>query len=153
MEPKFTIGGREYEVPRLSTYDMDEWQILYDKTGLTLDTVEDSPLSPGLLRSMLIVAYRRGNPDAAMKQIEAIVGAMNFGDVVGMILGDEDDAEADDGPPVAAASPPPPSETSSHGSSDPGSGSGSGQLAVVPPPTGTPLSATLHTSNQAASGS
>ncbi len=34
---KFKIDDHEYEMPMLDDLDMDEWQILYDYTGLILD--------------------------------------------------------------------------------------------------------------------
>lgn len=145
------IDGRDYPVPALETFDMDEWQILHEKTGLTLDTIEDASLSPGLLRTLLIVAYRRGNPDAKMPHIEKRVGAINFLEVMTAIAGVED-GDADD-PPAVTESSPLPSETSKDVINGAGSASGSGPQAVVPLRTGTPPSDTPQTYSPAVSAS
>jgi hypothetical protein len=89
----FTIDGAEYPIPQVATFDMDEAEILWDYTQFTLPdfgagengqydearVVEILGMmrNPRFLRTLLHVAYRRGNPDASKATIEKAVGRVS----------------------------------------------------------------------------
>lgn len=87
----FRIDGSVYEVPELGTFTMGEALILYDNTGLSLESFvldADDPkqaqqftkaiLHPGTVFSRMVVAYLRGNPGASREQAEAIIEKGNW---------------------------------------------------------------------------
>lgn len=149
-ETKFVIQGRDYPVPTLDTFDMDECELLYEKTGLTLQDVMDDEfelkLSPGLLRTLMLVTLMRGNPTMSRQTAEKIVGKVKAVDALEHLV-----AEADADPPAAAAtgSPPPNSHSSSPSSGAAlSTGSDGRPVSPVPPPIGTPASVTQPESDQ-----
>jgi len=92
-ETKFTIDGKEYQIPSIDTFDLDESQILFDYTRLTLaDFVDDDDVTPeereererkfegpGLVRALVHIAYRREHLDRYTEtEIKKRVGAANF---------------------------------------------------------------------------
>lgn len=98
-EAGFTIDGKVYEIPTLDSLTMDECQVLYDYSGLTvedfagidipddaeLDELEPEQLeqlkrmrNPGFLRALLHVAYARGNQHLGRKRVEAMIGNVNM---------------------------------------------------------------------------
>lgn len=124
MEARFLIDGREYDIPGLETFDMDEAMILYDYAGLTIedfaaDDEDDDEADveerarklkhPGLIRTLLHVAYQRGNPTLAKAKVGREIGKVNLFEILAA-LATEDDA----GPPAETQS----STPSSNGSSD-----------------------------------
>ena len=54
---KFKIDDQEYEVPSIGEFDLDEWQIVYDYSGLILD--DFSPVSP-VIAALSLEAERLG---------------------------------------------------------------------------------------------
>jgi hypothetical protein len=158
----FRIDGKLYEVPTLDTYSMDEAQVLYDYAGLGLEdfvepddeapeevraeflrTLSQKLKNPQFLRSIIHVAYQRGNPEMTRGQVEAVVGAINhmaaFGDFLLASVGEER-------PPESATELLPPSDTSSvasSASSGKRSSNGSDEAQVIDqPPTGRTRSGT-----------
>lgn len=116
-ETGFKVDGKTYEVPALNSFDMDEAQILYDYSGLTLEdflqpdpedgdealaaheqTIRQKMKNPGFLRALLHVAYRRGNRKLPESRIKDVVRAMNhaevFLDFAMSYAGDDDDPPA-----------------------------------------------------------
>jgi hypothetical protein len=157
-EPHFVIQGVAYPVPAWETFTMDESQILYEHAELTLDAAdEDTKFTPGLVRSLMIVALMRGNPSMSRKQAEKIVGAIPLLDALAHLAEDEDnDDEGDAGPPVIpidSGGGPKSSPGSSHATPN-DSGTASETGSAVPPesphptPIGTPPSATPPISGQ-----
>jgi len=126
-ETGFLIEGTIYEVPGLESFTMDEAQILYDNSGLTLEDFSDDEAdvktrmkNPGLMRSLMEIAYRRGNPHLKPQQVKDLIGSVNQIDSFSTL------AEADDVDPTQPStlnpSPNSPSEpTGSNRSSGPDS--------------------------------
>jgi hypothetical protein len=83
---RFKIEDVEYEVPILDDLDLDEWQILYDYTGLILEDFapqEDEETEkdrqrrtsqPGFTRAMLHIGYRRTHPELKPDAIKKVTG-------------------------------------------------------------------------------
>jgi hypothetical protein len=105
---KFKIGEDEYEIPGLDDLDMDEWQILYDYTGLILDDFapqedEDEERDrqrrtsqPGFTRAMLHIGYRRAHPDLKPDAIRQVTGAaklLSVLEAMGESAGNGEEAE------------------------------------------------------------
>jgi hypothetical protein len=151
MEPKFVIQGVDYEVPSWMSFTLDESEILSAKTGMTLDQIdEDIKISPGLLSTMMIVAYMRGNPNVTRARAEKIIGGIKLVDAIEHLATGEDDADV---PPSVTPTPDEP-ENASESTTFSGGGSlnDSASLAVLPTPTGTSESDTSDTFAQATSG-
>lgn len=87
----FRIDGSDYEIPELSSFNMGEAFLLYDKTNLTLADFaldEDDPLQavtlrrnilhPGTVLTRMIVAYQRGNPGASVESATALIEKTNW---------------------------------------------------------------------------
>lgn len=152
-EPKFVIQGVDYEVPGFDTFSMDEAQILYELTGLTLEDFDENAeaelkLSPGLLRTMMLVALMRGNPKMGRAAADKIAGQVKQLDAIEYLAGDEDDAVPPTSPEMSGSGS---SSDSSANSSGPSSENGSAahQESSRPTDTGTPASGTPHTSDPA----
>lgn len=111
------IDGKLLEPPAIDTFNMDEAQVLYDYSGLTLedfarpeDTSEEefSELikpkikNPGFLRALMHVAYQRANPRQNPSRVKALIGEANM---IGALqhLGESDDEQedGDDLPPAS----------------------------------------------------
>jgi hypothetical protein len=129
-ESGFVIDGKVYEIPGLDTFTMDEAQILYDYAGLTLEDFapadpegsEDEKeehdtefarklKNPGFLRTLMHVAYQRGNPKAPRARVKDLIGNANLVEALERI------GEADESPPETSSqsepsSQPPSSEPS-----------------------------------------
>lgn len=153
-ESKFVIQGVDYPVVGWNDFDMGEAEILTAKTGLTLMDLSqgDFAMTPGLLATMMIVSYMRGNPNMTRARAEQVVSKVKLLDAVAHFVGDEDDAVI---PPSVT---PTPDEPESLEDSKPSSGDGSSTDSVDLPavtqlPTGTPASDTPATSDLKASAS
>lgn len=106
-ESGFLIDGTAYDVPTLDSFTMDEAEILYKCSGLTLEDFaidEEDPSAsaqllknvrnPGFLRALMTVAYLRGNPGMSTSKAEAVIGKASLVEAL------ESLAEVgDDGPP------------------------------------------------------
>jgi hypothetical protein len=134
----FTIEGKVYASVPMQEWDMDESQILYDYTGLGLEDFAIDPdlppsdqyeeilrylKNPGFVRTLLHIAYRRGNPNLKPDRIRQAVGAVNAMQAISEFIndvGDNDDA----GPPALMTELEKPSENGSVESNE-SSGNGS----------------------------
>lgn len=132
---KFKIGTDEYEIPPLDDLDMDEWQIVYDYSGLILedfapapdradeqiDGDEDGPLelarqqrvkNPAFTTALLHIGYRRSHPDAKFDAVKKLVGGTKRLQVL-EALADAAGEGGDDSPPASTLE----REQSSHNAS------------------------------------
>jgi len=142
---KFRIGDEEYEIPPIDDFDMDEWEIVYDYSGLVLDDfapVEDETqeqarqrrtAQPALMRALLHIGYRRTHPEAAVADVKKITGAAKLARI--FEVGD------DAGPPdlTTAQESAPESSPSDSGSESSGSPVSSDEPESLPETTGTPV--------------
>lgn len=154
-DAKFVIDGDEYPIPTLATFDMDEAILLYETTGFGLedlvydenaDDAEDVQARfrhPGLLKTLLLVAYQRGNPHLARKKAAEMISHSNYADAFVQLMGSASgDGDAESPPSEDTTKKPPGSSPrSSSGNSKPGSatpsGSGSGSSTSSPTAPGT----------------
>lgn len=96
----FEINGEVYEVPYLDSFDMDEAQILYDLSGVTLEDFKpphpDAPeleqaailqlqlirtRTPAFRRALVHIAYRRKHEEYDFDAMDKAFGKMNAADV------------------------------------------------------------------------
>lgn len=102
-ETGFMIDGALYEVPSLDTFTMDEAQVLYDYSGLTIEdfaALEDEDeneqvdrlKNPGFMRALMHIAYQRGNEKLAPAKVKALIGAANLLSSYEHLAVGEDDA-------------------------------------------------------------
>lgn len=145
------IDGERYPLPQIMSFDLDEAELLFDKSGLTLEdfiTAEDSEglekllghyRNPHVIRVLAHVAYRRKNRDAKPAQIESLIGKTNAADIVASLLQTIME-EVDESPPVSATEPEkssPPSSVDKSESSGTLSSPSSDEQETIPEPTGT----------------
>lgn len=114
-ETGFMIDGTLHEVPAIDTFNMDEAQVLYDYSGISLedfarpDDVSDEEFSemmrpkmknPGFVRALMHVAYQRANPRQNPARVKALIGQANM---IGALerLGESESGEETDGLPPA----------------------------------------------------
>lgn len=147
----FLIDGQTYEVPDLETFNMDEAMILYDNSKLGLEDFaldEDDPksaeqlkknlLHPGYVRTLMTVAYLRGNQGLGREKAEAVIGGSSWFDAYQSYA--EKIKAADAGPPEMTPEPEGDADgttSTSSGHSGDGSTSGSAEPGEIPVPTGT----------------
>jgi len=147
---KFKIDDHEYEMPMLDDLDMDEWQILYDYTGLILDDFapkedadeerdrERRTSQPGFTRAMLHIGYRRAHPDLKPDAIKQVTGEAKLLHVL-EALGES--APEEDETPLALTTEPEPSSpkrpVDSNETTSPPSPTSSDEQDAQPVPTGT----------------
>lgn len=141
-ETGFTIDGELYELPSIDTFTMDEAQVLYDYCGLTLEdfveqqdeTPEESEArerrfkNPGLLRSLMHIAYQRKHQKQNPSRVKALIGQAN---IITALEHLNEDVEEDAVPLASTTEPKPSSERSSAGRSE-SSGSGSTDASDAP---------------------
>jgi hypothetical protein len=148
---KFKIDNAEYEIPALDDLDMDEWQILYDYTGLILDDFapqedEDEERDrmrrtsqPGFTRAMLHIGYRRANPELKPDAIRQVTGSAKLLHVLEAM--GESASEEDEAAPLASTTEHAPSSSSGsvdfNGNESKTSPTSSGEQDDLPVPTGT----------------
>lgn len=146
-ETGFMIDGREYEIPTIDTFTLDEAQILYDYAGLTLEDfmtdetadvvgVDAKLKNPGFIRALLHVAYQRGNPHANPARVRALAGAANL---VMTLARFDDSEEGEDRPPAPTTEPnessPKSSVDSNQNSGSPSADDSGGQVVQLAPTT------------------
>lgn len=166
QEAGFLIDGAEYPIPDVNTFNLDEDELLWQYARLTRNdfvrvdpTLEDAEereaerrerlRHPGLMRTLVHVAYQRGNPDAKQPVVKRLVGQTTLDSLMSLVMAEEP-AEDDAGPPdeSASTSTPKESSTSSKGESESstkptsepsgnGSPNGSDEPASLPASTGT----------------
>ena len=157
QESRFVIEGQDYPIPGFDTFDIDEAQILYDNSGLTLEdfVIDDEDAeevaelerklrNPGFIRTLLHVAYQRGNPGLTAAKVKQITGRTNLLQAWENFLEGMVD---DENPPEPQRSRLKPQEgqsepDSSNSPSGEDSTNGSAQLDETHEPTGTTRSAT-----------
>lgn len=123
---KFRIGNAEYDFPTIDTFTMDEAIVLYDYSGVTLDTLDDvEGVHPGVLAALAHVAIQRADPDMKPAHVKALVRGLNLLELIAGMPGDEDEDKPD--PPQT------PSPGSSAGS-ETSSGDGSSNDSDPPAP-------------------
>jgi hypothetical protein len=168
----FIIDGREYPIPSIDSFDMDEAQLLWDYAGLTLaDFAVPDPEdpdaeeqmaersrklgNPGWMRTLLHIAYQRGNPDVKPQVVKRLIGDVKLLDAMAKMVEESDRREDDAGPPDLsertsepdASSPSDSSESDDSekpktGISGNGSTNASDEPGEIPEPTGITSSAT-----------
>lgn len=106
-ESGFVIDGTHYEIPTLDSFTMAEAKILFDCSGLALedfavdeadpdatDGLRKNLRNPGFIEALMVVAYKRGNPNASLAKARELIGQANLVEAIKNMV-DEDDA----GPP------------------------------------------------------
>lgn len=145
-ENGFTIDGKIYEVPSLDTFTIDEAQLLYDYSGLSIedfvdmdedaDELDPRLKNPGFLRTLLHVAYQRAHPHLATKKVAKVIGEANVLASMEHMESQGDDA----GPPASTTEHDDSSLRSSVGSSEssgiPSEPDSGGQVVLLPATTG-----------------
>ena len=139
-DAKLLIDGVEHEVPALSTFDMDEYQILFDLSGLTVadfateddDQITRNYWNPGYQRALLVVAYLRTHPGTKRADVEKLIGKVRLADVIDQGVDDAD-------PPPQSVQPPEEvgSSSKSAQSGDHSSNGSDASPAEIPETTGT----------------
>lgn len=95
-ETGFRIDGGVYPVPTLDSLDMDESQILFDRSGLGIEDfvplgdeasqeekdarsreLSRNVKNPAFLRAMMEIAYRRGNPKLPIGRVRDVIAGAN----------------------------------------------------------------------------
>ena len=105
-EAKFVINGRDYDIPGIDTFNLDEAMVLYHYSKLTLDQVADlEGVHPGVVAALLHVGIARAEPDARLKDIEKVVRAVSVMELIEKMEAATDDDAVD--PPAAETAQPP----------------------------------------------
>ncbi len=149
--PRFVIDGTEYPVPSRPSLNLDERVIFYEWTGLSLESIDDVPITDLMVGAFMQMAYMRGNPDVSAIVARKIVGKTNYETALAALA--ESEQEADASPPELPKSEPEPSVSlENSGSSQSISGDDSTTSSGTPENarqgSGTPLSAIHVTSGQ-----
>jgi hypothetical protein len=152
----FVIEGKTYPLPPLASFDMDEAQILWeycelgiedfapDKDGAYTDEsirgLARTMKNPSFRRTLLHVAYRRGNPQATHAEIAAAIGKVSNVDALAAWM-DEMEAGQDADPTKEPAPKPAGSSESERDGSNTSSGNGSSTTSTAPDATPVPIGA------------
>lgn len=139
-EAGFEIEGRVYPIPEIGTFDMDEAQVLWDYAELALEdfaladpdaseeeqsahekALERKIRNPAFKRSLLVVAYHRGNPTVPLAKVKELMGRVNM---VAALEAFVDEEEGEASPPAESESTRLQSASSSNGSDDSSTSSG-----------------------------
>ena len=115
----FKIDDLIYPMPALDTLNVDEAQVLYDYSKLTIeDFVKPEELdddefeellkpklrNPGFMRALMHIAYQRGNPRYPAGKVRDAVGSANLISAVES-LADTAEREDDAVPPASTTEP------------------------------------------------
>ena len=160
-ESAFVLDGKVYEIPGLDTFTMDEAQILYDYAGLSLEDFapadpeasEDEQeehsaefarklKNPGFLRTLMHIAYQRGNPKMSRARVQDLIGSANLVEALEHFGEEDDESPPATSSPSEPSLPSPSSEPSRSGDSGTPSPSGSDEPDESPEVTGTTRSDT-----------
>ncbi len=166
-ETGFKIDGSLLEAPSIDTFTMDEAQVLYDYSGLTLEDFARPPdtseeefeelirpkiKNPGFVRALMHIAYQRANPKQNPSRVKALIGQANMIGALEHLGATDDDQEGDDGHPPASTTELEPSSLRSsvvsNGTSGDDSQRSSDEQADRLENTGTPESDTSSTSDR-----
>lgn len=97
------IDGIEYELPLLSTLELDEAIILQEHSGKTLDVIElearNQQFDAGVLKGLMHVAIARVRPELAKTEISARLGKFKIAELAEAFAPDEQKPEAKPGDP------------------------------------------------------
>ena len=93
----FEFQGKDYPIPSIDTFNLDEAMVLYHYSKLTLDQVpEQEGVHPGVIATMVHVGFTRANPAARFRDVEKAVRAVNLTELIAKIeIGTEEDDAAD----------------------------------------------------------
>lgn len=115
-ETGFLIDGQLYEMPTRDSFDLDEWQVMWDCARLTLldflepdehdvDEERDEKFrNPGLYRALMQIAYQREHPTTPPAKVKALIGRVNMLDVLAGLVGPAEEADAEI-PPASTTEP------------------------------------------------
>jgi hypothetical protein len=81
LSAKIKIDGVEYDFPDINTVTLDEAQILYEQSGLTLDKVGELPegsFHPGFIKGMLYIAVHRARPELKKDELNERLGELKL---------------------------------------------------------------------------
>lgn len=148
----FTIDGELCEFAQVFSFALDEAQVLYDNTGLTIedflpfadededkDTLLDEKLkNPGFVRTLMHVAYQRKHPGMPAHKVKALIGKQSLVTALQELAGAA--AEEDDALPPESTTEQEPSSPRSSVEKNESSGNGSptssdGQVVPLTPTT------------------
>lgn len=141
----FIVDGDRYPIIPLDTFTLDEAQILYDYSGLTLedfapllvtDLDEDEVKefdrkfrNPGFLRALVHVAYQRAHPNMSPAKVRRAIGEADLIENFDVLHGF---ATGDDAVPPASTTEPERSSVRSSVDSNENSGTGSSPSSDEP---------------------
>ena len=100
--PVFVIDGTEYPVPERPSLNLDERVIFYEWTGVSLETIDDTPINDLMVGAFMQMAFMRGNPDVSATVARRIIGKTNFESALAALVASEQEEDAD--PPELSAS-------------------------------------------------
>lgn len=147
---KFKIDDVEYDWPMLDDLDMDEWEILYEYTGLILDDFapkEDEAEEKdrerrigqsGFIKAILHIGYQRANPELKPDAVKRVIGKAKLTRVLTDMA--ESVPEEDETPLASTTEPEPSSKrrpVDSKETTSPPSPKSSDEQDAPPVPTGT----------------
>jgi hypothetical protein len=148
---RFKIEDQEYDVPEVDDLDMDEWQVIYDYSGLILDDfapIEDDDdaeqartrrlAQPAFTTAMLHIGYQRAHPKMKAVDIKALVSGAKMLHILEQF--GESTSEDDAVPPASTTEPTkssPASSVASNANTSLRSVTSSEEQAAPPAPTGT----------------
>jgi hypothetical protein len=159
----FTIDGEEYPIPTLFSFTMDEAVVFFQNNGYPVEDLWPIPAEddedglrerlaklrhPQMTRTLLHVAYRRGNPGVPAKLIEQVVGSVPLALALAAYIPD-DDVESEEAVPLGRTNDPDGSSLTSSPDENENSGTDSTTGSALPDsglsPTGTTRSDTSPT--------
>lgn len=85
-----TINGTEVDLPDIGTFNLDEAQVVYDLSGLTIDQLEGNGGHPGVIKALLFVAVQRSQPGLTADEIHDALRGVTLSELAGA-LGDDAD--------------------------------------------------------------
>lgn len=110
-EPGFEIDGRIYPVPAIPTFNMNELAVLYEQCGLTIEDwaardyddecrarYQQGVTNPGFKRTLMHVAYQRGNPDTPPSHVAELIGEVQVLAAMAPLLAADAKGEEEDSP-------------------------------------------------------
>ena len=166
-ESGFLIDDKLYPVPSVFSLTNDEAQILWDYSGLTIQDFLDEDADerqfehPGVMTTLMHVAYQRGNPDMKPKKVRELIGGVTRWKAMTGLVAADDEPEEDEIPLALTSEPDSPSErrplendsSNKRSTGTPGIGSPNGSDEPVSrhTPTGVSRSVTRPTSVPATS--
>lgn len=138
-ENGFKIDGVIYEPADVGSLTMDEWQVMWDYAGISIEdfsgpevrnpqapTAEEQAAieeheeelgkklnNPGFMKAMVHIAFQRGNPRMSPDKVKRLIGSAQMVSVIEDLRPPEEQGGDVEGPPAPTSEP----ERSSPGSS------------------------------------